>query len=134
MRGHVAIIIETESTISGRDVVLLPGRLPIFLHGCQIKSGWGLGTRLAVPNLQAQFCVKRTNHGNTLVSCDTTGWNTNGVDSSLASTMKASFGGQSKIAFAVEFCLRTVMWRSSCTNDDGYVKASLQQLLESVFA
>ena len=50
---HVAIIMKpsphyviTESTISGHDVVLLPGLLPIFLHGCKIKSGWGLGTRL----------------------------------------------------------------------------------------
>ena len=25
---------------------MLPGLLPIFLHGCEIKSGWGLGTRL----------------------------------------------------------------------------------------
>ena len=53
MRGHVAIItkpsphyVPTESTISGRDVVLIPGLLPIFLHSCEIKSGWGLGTRL----------------------------------------------------------------------------------------
>ena len=30
-----------------RDVVLLPGLLPIFLHGCEIKSGRGLGTRLS---------------------------------------------------------------------------------------
>ena len=30
-----------------RDVVLIPGLLPIFLHGCEIKSGSGLGTRLA---------------------------------------------------------------------------------------
>ena len=52
MRGHVAIITKpsphyvlTKSTISGRDVVLLPGLLPIFLHGCEIKSGC-LGTRL----------------------------------------------------------------------------------------
>ena len=51
---HVAIITKpsphyviTEFTISGRDVVLLPGLLPIFLHGCKIKSGWGLGTRLS---------------------------------------------------------------------------------------
>ena len=29
-----------------RDVVLVPGLLPIFLHGCEIKSGSGLGTRL----------------------------------------------------------------------------------------
>ena len=53
VRGHVAIItkpsphyIITQSTISGRDVVLLPGLLPVFLHGYEIKSGWGLGTRL----------------------------------------------------------------------------------------
>ena len=25
-----------------------PGLLPIFLHGCEIKSGSGLGTRLIV--------------------------------------------------------------------------------------
>ena len=30
-----------------RDVVLIPGLLPIFLHGCEIKSGWGLGMRLS---------------------------------------------------------------------------------------
>ena len=29
-----------------RDVVLIPGLLPIFLHSCEIKSGRGLGTRL----------------------------------------------------------------------------------------
>ena len=29
-----------------RDVVMVPGLLPIFLHGCEIKSGSGLGTRL----------------------------------------------------------------------------------------
>ena len=53
VRGHVAIITKpsphyvlTESTISGRDVVLLPGLLPIFLHGCEIKFGWGRGKRL----------------------------------------------------------------------------------------
>ena len=52
VRGHVAIIaklsshyVPTESTISGCDV-LIPGLLPIFLHGCEIKCGWGLGTRL----------------------------------------------------------------------------------------
>ena len=28
------------------DVVLIPGLLPIFLYGCEIKSGSGLGTRL----------------------------------------------------------------------------------------
>ena len=36
----------TESTIPVRDAVLIPGLLPIFLHGCEIKSGRGLGTRL----------------------------------------------------------------------------------------
>ena len=30
------------------DVVLIPGLLPIFLHGCELKSGRGLGTRLHV--------------------------------------------------------------------------------------
>ena len=29
-----------------RDIVLLPGLLPIFSYGCEIKSGRGLGTRL----------------------------------------------------------------------------------------
>ena len=29
-----------------RDVLMIPGLLPIFLHGCEIKSGSGLGTRL----------------------------------------------------------------------------------------
>ena len=29
-----------------RDVAMIPGLLPIFLHGCEIKSGGGLGTRL----------------------------------------------------------------------------------------
>ena len=28
------------------DVAMIPGLLPIFLHGCEIKSGSGLGTRL----------------------------------------------------------------------------------------
>ena len=56
VRGHVAIITKpsphyviTKSTISGRDVVLIPGLLPIFLHSCEIKSGSGLGTRLHNP-------------------------------------------------------------------------------------
>ena len=34
-----------------RDVVLIPGLLPIFLHGYKIKSGSGLGTRLFVLKL-----------------------------------------------------------------------------------
>ena len=65
VRGHVAIITEpsphyviTESTISGRDVVLLPGLLLIFLHGCEIKSGWGLGTRLALSDSEVSTISK----------------------------------------------------------------------------
>ena len=53
VRGYVAIntkpsphYVLTESTNSGCEVVLIPGLLPIFLHRCEIKSGWGLGTRL----------------------------------------------------------------------------------------
>ena len=30
-----------------RDVVIIPGLLPIFLHGYEKKSGNGLGTRLS---------------------------------------------------------------------------------------
>ena len=37
---------ETESTISGRDVVMILDLLPIFLHDCEIKYGRGLGMRL----------------------------------------------------------------------------------------
>ena len=37
-----------EFMISGRDIVLVPGLLPIFLHGCKIKSESDLGTRLAL--------------------------------------------------------------------------------------
>ena len=44
-RVHVTCIL-TESTIPVRDVVLIPGLLPIFLHGSEIKSGRDLGTRL----------------------------------------------------------------------------------------
>ena len=36
----------TKSTISARDVEMISGLLPIFLYGCEIKSGSGLGTRL----------------------------------------------------------------------------------------
>ena len=32
------------------DVVMVPGLLPIFLHGCKRKSGSGLMMRLDVPN------------------------------------------------------------------------------------
>ena len=35
------------------DIVLIPGLFPIFLHGCKIKSGSGLGTRL--PCLYTRF-------------------------------------------------------------------------------
>ena len=38
----------TESTISGSWRILIPGLLPIFLHGCEMKSESGLGTRLAL--------------------------------------------------------------------------------------
>ena len=67
MRGHVAIItkpslhyVPTESTISGRDVVLIPGLLPIFLQSCEIKSGLGLGKRVRalIPQLQTQLLDK----------------------------------------------------------------------------
>ena len=37
-----------------RDIVLIPGLLPIFLHNCEIKSGSGLGTRL-VPFFTSQL-------------------------------------------------------------------------------
>ena len=31
---------------------MVPGLLPIFLHGCEIKSGSGLGTRLHTLNME----------------------------------------------------------------------------------
>ena len=40
-----------------RDVVMVPGLLPIFLHGCEIKSGSGLGTRLVATWL-AEYCIQ----------------------------------------------------------------------------
>ena len=52
LRGHIAIIRKLSphyvlSTLfSVHDVVLVPGLLPILLHGCEIKSGSSLGTRL----------------------------------------------------------------------------------------
>ena len=46
LHGHVAIITKPSPPFPIRDVVLVPGLLPIFLHGCKIKSGSGLGTRL----------------------------------------------------------------------------------------
>ena len=45
---HVAIITKPSPPFPVRDVVLIPGLLPIFIHGCEIKSGSGLGTRLDV--------------------------------------------------------------------------------------
>ena len=44
--GRTESTLHTESTISGHDIVLIPGLLPIFLHGCKINPGCGLGTRL----------------------------------------------------------------------------------------
>ena len=38
----------TESTILVRDVAMIPDLLPIFRHGCEIKSGSGLGKRLGI--------------------------------------------------------------------------------------
>ena len=52
----------TKSTISDHDVVLLPGLLLIFLHGCEIKSGWGLG-RGYIENMggrELPVCTLRT--------------------------------------------------------------------------
>ena len=84
MRGHVAIItkpsphyVPTESTISGRDVVLIPGLLPIFLQGCEIKSGWGLGTRLVCATFSVILHFVDTADKMSLNS------NTNYLDSSL---------------------------------------------------
>ena len=36
---------------------MVPGLLPIFLHGCEIKSGSGLGTRLKVTPTKTQLRV-----------------------------------------------------------------------------
>ena len=58
---------ETESTLRKnrvhlvpfpvRDVVLIPGLLPIFLHHCEIKSGSGLGTRLMMAMQQTTLWI-----------------------------------------------------------------------------
>ena len=48
VRGHVAIITKPSPPFPVRDIVLIPGLLPIFLHSCEIKSGSGLRTRLHV--------------------------------------------------------------------------------------
>ena len=45
LRGYIAIITKLSPPFPVCDVVLVPGLLPIFLHGCKIKSGSGLGTR-----------------------------------------------------------------------------------------
>ena len=52
--GHSQILSHSSGEKSSppfpvRNVVLVPGLLPIFLHGCKIKSGSGLGTRLGYP-------------------------------------------------------------------------------------
>ena len=39
---------------------MVPGLLPIFLHGCEIKSGSGLGTRLARVQSRSCFDTKRS--------------------------------------------------------------------------
>ena len=46
VRGHVVIITKLSPPFPVRDVALIPGLLPIFLHSCEIKSGRDLGTRL----------------------------------------------------------------------------------------
>ena len=43
LHRHVAIITNPSPPFPVHDVVLIPGILPIFLHGCEIKSGSGLG-------------------------------------------------------------------------------------------
>ena len=55
MRGHVAIITKPDPPFPVRDVVMVPGLLPIFLHGCEIKSGSGLGTRLPGNGVQERL-------------------------------------------------------------------------------
>ena len=40
------VLTESSPSFPVRDVVLIPGLLPIFLYGCEIKSRSGLGTRL----------------------------------------------------------------------------------------
>ena len=43
---HTAIITKPSPPFLVRDVVMVPGLLPTFLHSCEIKSGSGLGWRL----------------------------------------------------------------------------------------
>ena len=38
-------------------IVMVPGLLPIFLHGCEIKSGSGMGMRLGVSYLPVVLCT-----------------------------------------------------------------------------
>ena len=47
LRGHVAIIMKPSPPFPVCDLILVSGLLPIFLHGCEIKSGSDLGTRLS---------------------------------------------------------------------------------------
>ena len=55
---------ETESTISGLDVVLIPGLFLIFHHGCEIKSGWDLGMRLKIALVLLAFSINPQLIGN----------------------------------------------------------------------
>ena len=38
-----------DSPFPARDVAMIPGLLPIFFPGCEIKPGSGLGIRLIFP-------------------------------------------------------------------------------------
>ena len=49
----------TESSISSRDIAVIPGLLPTFLHGYEIKSGSGLGTRLSLCNKKCNKLLLR---------------------------------------------------------------------------
>ena len=44
------------------DAVLIPGLLPIFLHGCEIKSGSGLGTRLEDHMMRTRYSQYSPDH------------------------------------------------------------------------
>ena len=46
LRAVSIIITKPSPPFPVCDIVLIPVLLPIFLHGCEIKSGSGLGTRL----------------------------------------------------------------------------------------
>ena len=58
--GHVAIITKPSPQFLVCDVVLIPGLLLIFLHGCEIKSGSSLETRL--PYMYTYLSEERTVH------------------------------------------------------------------------